>query len=1487
MIDLAALERYLQSQGSPLTLSKDDAQLPAELREYLGLMPNGKVTLTPTAIALKGVVLTVTGGSTDVWPVEGMKNVSVTLRSITFTLTNADNATKIEGLAGATLPLSPAVSAAASVASFVKYDEPGWKVSLDAQTPNVSPLQLIGLGALGRLPVEVPQQVTDLLNSAVATDPSKFEILFYPGRAFSPWYAFGVYAPGAQWTLIQDLLSFDGISLVAGILEGSVSVVLASTVTVGASTQIEIGVSMNTGENWSGFVRPPAGKKWPGLIELASKFGGSSLGSETQQGFSGVGFTTSAFDLELSLVELGFNWKQLSLDYLKVASKLTIVGAPVTVLLSLPDLTIAGGLTDGQPVKIVDMLKSCNLSTEGVPTDLEIETLAFSAQLKQSVYAVAVGVKHVWKAGPVELEEIYAGINYSEDFGFTGEFAARVKFETKTEPIVFGVQAIYQGKKEGWVFSGANDPATPIHIGRMIEALAKEFKIESVPKPVESLTLESISVSYATGTGTFTFECIGTFEVVSDQPVRLTVKIEVTSNADKYKAHFGGRMEVNELQFDVQFDTEDDEKKLFVADYVNKDASSNTLKSLISAISEKAGEAIPANLKIDIREVKLVYYSTTASKWLFGLGLGIEIKLSEIPGIGSKLPSEFDIGIEDLQISYASEGFSAADVIDINPLLPDKVRPLPKDGLEKSVSFDGKLKLGDKSIPIKSPVPEKKTVPALAVGQEEDPVHWININRQFGVFQFDRIGVEYSDNVLSFALDAGIAMGPVIFNVVGLKVGSNLSRFDPVFDLSGLALALTLPSLTIGGAFLGYNKEYYGQAMVQSPAFGFKVIGGWSPSYTDDKTKKEHPSSFFLYANIQVPLGGPPFFFVTGLAGGFGLNRKLRLPTIQELPGYQLLPANAPKEEKTAIETVKKILPTLANDFPEVEGQCWLAAGIQFKSFEMIHAFALVTVSWGVNLEIAFFGSCAMSLPPGPAQIAYVEILIIASFSTETGLLAIAGVLSPASYVFAEFVQLTGGFAFYTWVSGEKKGDFVVTIGGYGPGYAQPDNYPTVPRVGMSMALALLQVSGQTYFALTPGMLMAGMEIKATFTSGPILAWFDVGVDFLLSWAPFHYEGHAWIVVGVGLNLGLFTIKLQIGADLFIWGPDFGGRAEIDLAIVQFTIFFGASPSPVVPLGWTSFAAKFLPKPNAPKNPPDGPARAHAAAVGANTNVIKVTVTHGLQKTVDDILVLDPDGFSMDCASTIPANEATWNPGTPIAFPLPNKPGEYSKEGKKSSSGLYLQSPPKEMSATEVWNPDLAIGPMEKSNVRSLLEVTLIRHTDGGADEPVNSVRAMPILLNSPSALWAPSKEDKSPKDPPHVKFTLVGFTITPPVVDPSAVNDVPLKELLFQSDFKTGFQYQSDWSDPNYTVTSTETKTPTETTLKITIDGKHRADLEDKNYYLSSLTEQWVATQRGKILDDLIANKFSTYIAAEVRLDRFAREQALTDWPQVEMIGK
>ena len=73
-------------------------------------------------------------------------------------------------------------------------------------------------------------------------------------------------------------------------------------------------------------------------------------------------------------------------------------------------------------------------------------------------------------------------------------------------------------------------------------------------------------------------------------------------------------------------------------------------------------------------------------------------------------------------------------------------------------------------------------------------------------------------------------------------------------------------------------------------------------------------------------------------------------------------------------------------------GQYWVAAGIAFTSFEMIQAQAVISVSFGVDLQIGVVGTCSMTFPTGdPDPVAYVEIDVVASFTPSTGLLAVDG----------------------------------------------------------------------------------------------------------------------------------------------------------------------------------------------------------------------------------------------------------------------------------------------------------------------------------------------------------------------------------------------------------------------------------------------------------------------------------------------------------------
>jgi hypothetical protein len=500
-------------------------------------------------------------------------------------------------------------------------------------------------------------------------------------------------------------------------------------------------------------------------------------------------------------------------------------------------------------------------------------------------------------------------------------------------------------------------------------------------------------------------------------------------------------------------------------------------------------------------------------------------------------------------------------------------------------------------------------------------------------------------------------------------------------------------------------------------------------------------------------------------------------------------------------------------------------------------------------------------------------------------LLAVQGNLSPASYIYGGFCKLTGGFAFFTWFSGEHEGDYVVTLGGYHPAYNRPPHYPVVPRLGMTFSLGPFQVVGQAYFALTPLMMMAGQSMSATWSSGPVSAWLDAGFDFLIAWAPFHYEADAYINVGCTVDLGLFTIHAHIGADLTVWGPPFGGTAEVDLDVVSFTISFGAGRTPPSPIGWATFRDNFLPKDSgAPEHAfRMFGGRLAAAAADAATNIIKASVPSGLlQSAVLGVdWILSPDDFAIVTNSTIPANNGEWviTPSTNVMV-IPNDLSKYDN----IANAPYWNTPEGPFSATNAWNPELDIRPMNLTNVQSYHTVELrMRDANDQYSIPVTWVSVQPQIMHSSAALWKAASPQPSPNDPPMQPGTMTGFQISPIPRNPSQVSNIPLLTLIFQLGNDTGFVFRQKAVDARYTVQSSF---DAQHDLQIQVSGAHTASIKNQNYLLGALTDTWVASQRNAILDDLNANGFSTFASTDVNPTILATQTALVDWPMVQMIG-
>jgi hypothetical protein len=885
-----------------------------------------------------------------------------------------------------------------------------------------------------------------------------------------------------------------------------------------------------------------------------------------------------------------------------------------------------------------------------------------------------------------------------------------------------------------------------------------------------------------------------------------------------------------------------------------------------------------------------------------GVSLGGLFDLSRMPVLG-KIPGVDRLRIDKLGFYYTNATLQAGQQLFFEvpqtdgptKLAADRTASvLARSGFNLVAVFGsqsdgggGVSPVGSMPAKVMTGPPPAGAPPAFAsqAAQPDSPVKWLDVNKTFGPVDLKKVGLNYSSGEATIGFSAGLSLGGFTLQLEaltvtfpmplpGMKAGGVVA-----FDLLGLSFDVNRGALSMGGAFLkvpenGFDS-YYGEILVHAANFGLKALGGYTPAHDGE------PASLFLYAKLDVPLGGPPFLFVTGLAAGFGINRGLILPTIETLPGYLLLPSKAPPQAGSAGDTLKNVLKALSCICPDRPGEYWVAAGVQFTSFEMIDAFALVTVSFGVDLQIALLGTSAMTFPKGdPAPVAYAEIDIVASFTPSTGLFSIFGVVSPASFVYGGFCHLYGGFAFDIWFSGEHRGDFVVSLGGYHPAFNKPAHYPAVPRLGMSFALGQLQVNGQAYFALTPGMMMAGLTVSAVWNTDSIKAWLNFDVDFLIAWAPFHYEANAFINIGCSVDTGLTTINAHLGANLIVWGPAFGGRVHVDLDVVAFTIEFGAAATLPLPVGWSGFKNQFLPKETAK---PQAVRRA-AAVPRPNSNAIKVSVAAGLlgSEVGGFDWIIDPDSFAIVTSSVVPANNAAWQIDAKNDYAIPTARASYNSTPSSAAPYLDLPSSITPYSANEVWNPTLHVRPMKRENVKSYHRMQLwkLDESTKTVSSYVTRVSLQPELTASNCGLWGPSSGTLN--GPALLPATLAGFRIKPYPQEPVYLSSVRLEDLLFEAGYVSGFS-ETAVTDRRYTVSSAVGNAGA---LSVHVSGDRDTDLVETGYVLGALIDPWITAQRASLVGELSARGITDCKPDAIDLEVLATQAALQDWPQIAILG-
>jgi hypothetical protein len=919
----------------------------------------------------------------------------------------------------------------------------------------------------------------------------------------------------------------------------------------------------------------------------------------------------------------------------KLSAKVKIGGTPFDVGGSYPDMVVSAQLAPEGALDVNTVFEFLHVShPEGFP-QIEISLLAFVFYIETRAFEFQVGIEKSFEVlSGVRLDSFLFALRATHDpsKGFEAAGSIYCHITIGETPVALG--GTYS--ESGIALEGATQH---LEIGEIVKHLAEAFGIKSVPAPIEKLELETAHAGFDTAAGTFQFVCEGTTEVAGTK-VEFVPKIELSYDKvkEKYGVHCDGRLTLapaggDRLEFEVEF-SETDTDEYFTATYKDLDGGGLGLGTLAAALGFDPPD-LPEALQLTLEEVTLLY---DFSKGKEALAIGAKtahgaaalvglpsgegkpwrffflfeasggFSLSNLPLVGKELSEVEELAISELQGIVASEAAEKATAEAVNPVIArlettlDSSFPRLPEGGSGRLTIAGLLQAGSEKTPLDVALGGSSAAPAsaaaAATGEEPGSTTWVDIQKSFGPVSIQRIGAMYQSKgeTLWFELDADLAFGPLTLGLEGLGVGSPLKTFSPSFDLRGLAVAYDAPPLEIAGGLVNlappgaHYVEFEGGVVVGTPEFKLQAFGyyGDRPGF----------ASMFLFGDLDYPIGGPPAFFVTGLALGFGYNSALRTPTIDEVGEFPLV-ATLPGSTTAEREVFGSKNPTPLDvleymrkgSSPWVEpkaGSLWFAAGATFTSFELISGQALVLVEIGEELTIVLVGTASTQFPqldpqePGPVY-ARVELDILVRLAPGEGVFSAQAQLAKSSFVLDQACVLTGGFAFFVWFGDNPHaGDFVLTLGGYNPGFAPPSHYPTVPEVGFNWSVDdSITLSGGAYLAITPSVLMAGARLDATYHSGNLKAWFDAHADVLIRWKPFWVEAGVGITVGASYTidvLGLsWTPSVELGCELEVWGPPTGGKVHVDWYVIGFTIHFGSDGDEPEPLKEWSQVEALLP----------------------------------------------------------------------------------------------------------------------------------------------------------------------------------------------------------------------------------------------------------------------------------------------------------------------
>lgn len=334
---------------------------------------------------------------------------------------------------------------------------------------------------------------------------------------------------------------------------------------------------------------------------------------------------------------------------------------------------------------------------------------------------------------------------------------------------------------------------------------------------------------------------------------------------------------------------------------------------------------------------------------------------------------------------------------------------------------------------------------------------------------------------------------------------------------SGAGLRLKTPAIT-GGGYLRYDevrKEYGG-------VFELSLLNSFS--ITAIGLLGTEPFNMVIVIGVRftpvITIG--PGFTISGIGGLLAINRSLDSAALRDglkdgVVGQLLFPADP-------VAAAPQILNNLGKIFPPREGGFVIGPMAEI-GWGSQAGFVVAQIGLVVSLpdpKLVLLGKVIIGVPSAKVE----EKLRVVDLRAE-----LMGEITP-DYFFLKVslakskvfkLEITGDICIFIQWAGE--GAFVISVGGFFPGYEAPKQIGTMQRVGIKFAppVKFLSISVQAYVAITTNTVQFGgrVEIIADLAVARAEAW--IQLDALFQWAPhFYFE----IRIDAGIKVSAFGVTL-------------------------------------------------------------------------------------------------------------------------------------------------------------------------------------------------------------------------------------------------------------------------------------------------------------------------------------------------------------------------